>query len=60
MPATVYYHRGYIVRGFGYGLSFGNALAIAIGWSQTHSVLWTIIDGILSWLYVIYYLLFLS
>ena len=58
MPTTVYYDRGYVVRGFGYGLSFGNALAIAIAWSQTHSVLWTIIDGFFSWLYVIYYLLF--
>jgi hypothetical protein len=42
----------------GYGLTFGNALAIAISWSQNHSVLWSIIDGFLSWLYVLYYLLF--
>jgi len=55
MRTTIYYERG-----LGYGLSFGNALAIAIGWSQTRSVLWTILDGILSWLYVIYYLLFLT
>jgi hypothetical protein len=41
-----------------YGLTFGNALAIAISWSTNKSVLWAIIDGFLSWLYVLYYLLF--
>ena len=40
-----------------YGLTFGNALAIAISWSQDHSVLWAIIDGFLSWLYVLFYVL---
>lgn len=52
---SVYYRSG-----FGYGLSFGNALAIAISWSQDHSVLWAIIDGFFSWLYVLFYLLFRS
>ena len=42
----------------GYGITFGNALAIAISWSERHSVLWAIIDGFFSWLYVLYYLLF--
>jgi hypothetical protein len=37
------------------GVSFGTALAIAISWSLHHSILWAIIHGILSWLYVIYY-----
>jgi len=37
------------------GITFGTALAIAISWSQNHSILWAIIHGILSWLYVIYY-----
>jgi len=50
---------GYYYRAsFTYGIGFGNALAIAIAWSRTHSVLWTIIDGFFSWLYVLYYLLF--
>lgn len=37
------------------GVSFGSALAIAISWSEHHSILWAIIHGILSWLYVVYY-----
>ena len=39
------------------GISFGSALAIAISWSANHSILWAIIHGVLSWLYVIYYAL---
>jgi hypothetical protein len=34
---------------------FGSMLAIAISWSVNHSILWMILHGILSWLYVIYY-----
>ena len=37
------------------GISFGSALAIAISWSVNHSILWAIVHGILSWIYVIYY-----
>ncbi len=37
------------------GIGFGTALAIAISWSANHSILWAIIHGILSWVYVIYY-----
>lgn len=37
------------------GVSFGTALAIAISWSEHHSILWAILHGLLSWLYVIYY-----
>lgn len=39
------------------GIGFGTALAIAISWSLHQSVLWAIIHGVFSWLYVIYYLL---
>jgi hypothetical protein len=39
------------------GVSFGSALAIAISWSQHHSILWAIIHGFLSWLYVAWYAL---
>lgn len=39
------------------GISFGSALAIAISWSVNQSILWAIIHGMLSWLYVIYYAL---
>ena len=31
------------------GISFGTALAIAISWSQNHSILWAIVHGVLSW-----------
>ncbi len=37
------------------GISFGSALAIAISWSTHHSILWAIVHGVCSWLYVIYF-----
>jgi hypothetical protein len=37
------------------GIGFGSALAITISWSANHSILWAIVHGILSWIYVIYY-----
>ena len=38
-----------------YGVSFGSALAMVLSYSANHSILWAIIDGILSWIYVIFY-----
>jgi hypothetical protein len=51
--------RGYSVRmeSAKYGVSFGSALAIAISYANNHSILWAIIHGILSWLYVVYFAL---
>lgn len=37
------------------GISFGSALAIAISWSEHHSIFWAIVQGFLSWIYVIYF-----
>lgn len=37
------------------GVGLGSALAIAISWSVHKSILWAIVHGILSWLYVIYF-----
>jgi hypothetical protein len=37
------------------GASFGSALAIAISWSEHHSILWACVQGFFSWLYVLYY-----
>lgn len=37
------------------GASFGTALAMVISWSQHESILWAIVHGILSWVYVAYY-----
>ena len=39
------------------GISFGSALAIAISYTQWHSIGWAIIHGLMSWGYVIYYLI---
>jgi hypothetical protein len=39
------------------GIGFGTALAIAISWSANKSILWAIIHGLLSWVYVIYYVI---
>ena len=48
----------YSVEGAKYGISFGTALAIAISYTNNNSVLWAIIHGFFSWLYVLFYLLF--
>ncbi len=37
------------------GIGFGTALAMVISWSANKSIIWAIIHGILSWIYVIYY-----
>jgi predicted regulator of Ras-like GTPase activity (Roadblock/LC7/MglB family) len=36
-------------------IGFGSALAITISWSQWHSIMWTIVDGIFNWFYVVYF-----
>ena len=41
----------------GAGIGFGTALAIAIPWSANESILWATIHGLLSWIYVIYYVI---
>jgi len=43
------------IEGAKYGASFGSALAIAVSYSNNHSLLWAVIHGILSWVYVIYF-----
>ncbi|WP_170226748.1 hypothetical protein [Sphingorhabdus contaminans] len=37
------------------GIGFGSALAMVISYTAHQSVLWAIIHGILSWFYVIYF-----
>ena len=49
---------GVRVEGAKYGVGFGSALAIAISYTNNHSIIWAIIDGILGWLYVIFFALF--
>ena len=50
----IYAYKGEIARS---GITFGTALAIAISWSMNKSVLWAILHGLLSWIYVIYYVI---
>jgi hypothetical protein len=47
----------YTYEGARYGISFGTALAIAISYTNNHSILWAIIHGFFSWFYVIYFAL---
>ena len=39
------------------GITFGSALAMVISYTTWRSVLWAIVHGLLSWVYVIYFLL---
>lgn len=39
------------------GVTFGSVLAIVTSWSRNKSVLWAILHGIFSWLYVIYFVI---
>lgn len=39
------------------GVTFGTVLAVTISFSVNHSVFWAIIHGLLSWVYVVYYII---
>ncbi len=39
------------------GITFGSALAMVISYTAWHSVGWAILHGLLSWAYVIYYVI---
>lgn len=39
------------------GIGLGSALAVTISWSVNKSILWAILHGLLSWIYVVYYAL---
>jgi hypothetical protein len=38
-----------------YGL--GSTLAVVLSWDANHALLWAILHGLLSWFYVIYYVI---
>tara|TARA_B100002049_G_scaffold175595_1_gene133079 strand:- start:597 stop:845 length:249 start_codon:yes stop_codon:yes gene_type:complete len=38
------------------GIGFGSVVAAITSWERNKSVLWVIIHGMLSWFYVIYFL----
>ena len=44
-----------LVRGATAGITFGSCLAIVISYTAWNSILWAIVHGMLSWVYVIYY-----
>jgi hypothetical protein len=46
------------VEGAKYGVSFGSAWQSRFHIPTNHSILWAIIHGIFSWLYVVYFALF--
>lgn len=39
------------------GIGFGSVIAIVCSWQRNRSILWAILAGIFSWLYVIYFAL---
>jgi hypothetical protein len=39
------------------GISMGCAIAIVCSWQRNRSILWAILAGFLTWLYVIYFAL---
>jgi len=39
------------------GLGLGAAIAIVCSWERNRSILWAILAGIFSWIYVIYFAL---
>ena len=39
------------------GITFGSALAMVISYTTWHSVGWAIVHGLLSWAYVLYYVI---
>jgi hypothetical protein len=39
------------------GIGLGSALAVVLSWHRNRSILWAILHGIVSWLYVIYFAL---
>lgn len=44
-------------KGIKTGITFGSALAMVISYVNWHSVGWAIIHGLMSWVYVIYYII---
>ncbi len=39
------------------GVGLGSILAVTFSWTRNRSILWAILAGIFSWLYVIYFAL---
>ena len=39
------------------GVGLGTVIAVVVSWHRNRSILWAILHGVLSWLYVIYFAL---
>ena len=39
------------------GISFGTCLAMILSYTAWNSIFWAIVHGLMSWVYVIYYIL---
>lgn len=39
------------------GVTFGSTLAIVVSYVANESILWAIIHGLFSWLYIIYFII---
>ncbi|GDY22833.1 hypothetical protein LBMAG56_41800 [Verrucomicrobiota bacterium] len=39
------------------GIGLGSAIAVVCSWQRNRSIVWAILAGILSWLYVVYFAL---
>jgi hypothetical protein len=37
------------------GIGLGSVIAVVCSWQRNRSILWAILAGILSWIYVIYF-----
>jgi len=46
---------GFARFGTSAGITFGSCLAIVISYTAWNSILWAVLHGLLSWVYVIYY-----
>jgi len=39
------------------GVGLGSVIAVVCSWHRNQSILWAIVAGVLSWIYVVYYAL---
>ncbi|MCU0785218.1 MAG: hypothetical protein MUF81_14445 [Verrucomicrobia bacterium] len=39
------------------GIALGTAIAVACSWTRNRSILWAMLHGSLTWIYVIYFAL---
>lgn len=39
------------------GIGLGSVIAVVCSWERNHSILWAILAGLLTWVYVIYFAL---